>query len=115
MDDNKVNLKVAEGLLRPYKMCIETAGSGMQAVELVKERIYDLIFMDHMMPQMDGVEAAKIIRGLDREYCHTVPIIALSANAVPGVKELFLNAGMNDFVAKPIETRYCAIGCRRIR
>lgn len=103
VDDNKVNLKVAEGLLRPYKMCIETAGSGMQAVELVKERIYDLIFMDHMMPQMDGVEAAKIIRGLDREYCHTVPIIALSANAIPGVKELFLNAGMNDFVAKPIE------------
>lgn len=104
VDDNKVNLKVAEGLLRPYKMYIETANSGMRAVELVQEYVYDLIFMDHMMPQMDGVEAARTIRGLDREYCHTVPIIALSANAVHGMRELFLEAGMNDFVAKPIET-----------
>lgn len=103
VDDNKVNLKVAEGLLRPYKMCVETADSGMRAVELVQERVYDLIFMDHMMPKMDGVEAARIIRTLDREYCHTVPIIALSANAVHGMRELYLDAGMNDFVAKPIE------------
>lgn len=103
VDDNKVNLKVAEGLLRPYKMCIETAGSGSQAVEMVQQRIYDLILMDHMMPQMDGVEATKIIRKLGGTYFGKVPIIALSANAVKGAKEIFLEAGMNDFVAKPIE------------
>lgn len=105
VDDNKVNLKVAEGLLRPYKLCIEMAGSGKEAIEMVQNRIYDLIFMDHMMPQMDGVEAAKIIRGLDGERFRKMPIIALSANAVRGAKEMFLEAGMNDFVAKPIEMR----------
>lgn len=105
VDDNKVNIKVAEGLLRPYKMCIETAYSGMQAIEMVQKRIYDLILMDHMMPEMDGVETTRIIRGLEGERFRTVPIIALSANAVRGVKELFLEAGMNDFVAKPIEMR----------
>lgn len=105
VDDNKVNLKVAEGLLRPYKMCIETACSGMQAVEMAQNRIYDLIFMDHMMPQMDGVEAMKIIRGLEGEHHRLMPIIALSANAVRGAREMFLEAGMSDFVAKPIEMR----------
>ncbi|MCM1122953.1 MAG: ATP-binding protein [Eubacterium sp.] len=105
VDDNKVNLKVAEGLLRPYKMCVEMADSGKQAVEMVQKRIYDLVFMDHMMPQMDGVEATKIIRSLDGERFQTMPIIALSANAVRGARELFLEAGMNDFVAKPIEVQ----------
>lgn len=105
VDDNKVNLKVAEGLLRPYKICIETADSGRQAIEMVQNRVYDLIFMDHMMPQMDGVEATKIIRSLDGERFREVPVIALSANAVRGAKEMFLEAGMNDFVAKPIEMR----------
>lgn len=105
VDDNKVNLKVAEGLLRPYKMCIEMAESGQQAIQMVQNRIYDVIFMDHMMPQMDGVEATKIIRGLDGERFREMPIIALSANAVRGAREMFLDAGMNDFVAKPIEMR----------
>ena len=105
VDDNKVNLRVAEGLLRPYKMCIEMAESGQQAIEMVQNRIYDLIFMDHMMPQMDGVETTKIIRSLEGERFSEMPIIALSANAVRGAKEMFLEAGMNDFVAKPIEMR----------
>ena len=105
VDDNKVNLKVAEGLLRPYKMHIDTADSGRQAIEMMQNREYDLVFMDHMMPQMDGVEATQILRSLDNEHCRTIPIIALSANAVRGAKELFLEAGMNDFVPKPIEMR----------
>lgn len=105
VDDNKVNLKVAEGLLRPYKMRLETADSGKMAIEMVKNREYDLIFMDHMMPQMDGVETTGIIRGMEEERFRTVPIIALSANAVRGARELFLEAGMNDFVPKPIEMR----------
>ena len=105
VDDNKVNLKVAEGLLRPYKMKIEMADSGRQAIDMVQNQAYDLIFMDHMMPQMDGVEATEIIRALDDEHCRTMPIVALSANAVRGARELFLEAGMNDFVPKPIEMR----------
>ena len=105
VDDNKVNLKVAEGLLRPYKMYIETADSGPMAIEMVRNREYDLVFMDHMMPQMDGAEATKIIRGLGEERFRTMPIIALSANAVRGAREMFMEAGMNDFVSKPIEMR----------
>ena len=105
VDDNKVNLKVAEGLLRPYKMNIETADSGPMAIEMIRSREYDLVFMDHMMPQMDGAEATKIIRGLEEDRFRTMPIIALSANAVRGAREMFMEAGMNDFVPKPIEMR----------
>ena len=105
VDDNKVNLKVAEGLLRPYKMHIEMADSGRLAIEMIQDREYDLVFMDHMMPQMDGVETTTIIRGMGEDRFRTMPIIALSANAVRGARELFLEAGMNDFVPKPIEMR----------
>ena len=105
VDDNKVNLKVAEGLLRPYRMHIDTADSGRLAIDMVQNKAYDLIFMDHMMPQMDGVEATGIIRSLDDERFRKIPIVALSANAVRGARELFLEAGMNDFVPKPIEMR----------
>ena len=105
VDDNKVNLKVAEGLLRPYRMNIEMADSGRLAIEMIQDREYDLVFMDHMMPQMDGVETTTIIRGMGDDRFRTMPIIALSANAVRGARELFLEAGMNDFVPKPIEMR----------
>ncbi len=105
VDDNKVNLKVAEGLLRPYHMNVETADSGSRAIEMIQSGQFDLVFMDHMMPVMDGVDATKIIREMQGEYFQKVAIIALSANAVRGAKEMFLEAGMNDFVAKPIEMR----------
>ncbi len=102
VDDNEVNLTVAEGLLEPLQMKIDTARSGKEAIDKISMRHYDLIFMDHMMPEMDGVEATHIIRELHPEY-QDVPIIALSANAVDGTKEMFCKEGMNDFVAKPIE------------
>ena len=105
VDDNKVNLKVAEGLLRPYRMHLDTADSGRLAIDMMQSQSYDLVFMDHMMPIMDGVEATRIIRGMSDERFKTVPIVALSANAVRGARELFLEAGMNDFVPKPIEMR----------
>lgn len=105
VDDNKVNLKVAEGLLRPYRMHVDVADNGRLAIDMVKNQTYDLIFMDHMMPQMNGIEAARTIRSLDGERFRTIPIIALSANAVREDMELFLEAGMNDFVPKPIEMR----------
>ena len=104
VDDNAINLTVAEGLLKPLNMQIETALSGKQAVDMISEKMYDLIFMDHMMPELDGVETTHIIRRFHPEYAD-IPIIALTANAVNGTKELFLNEGMNDFVAKPIEMR----------
>jgi len=100
VDDIETNLKVAEGLMRPYKMQVDTVASGANAIELVKKNCYDVIFMDHMMPEMDGVETTKHIRKLG---C-TLPIIALTANTIDGAKEMFLESGFNDFLPKPIVT-----------
>ncbi|UQZ88738.1 hypothetical protein C4J81_05775 [Deltaproteobacteria bacterium Smac51] len=105
VDDNETNLKVAEGLLEPYQMSIDTCLSGPEAIDLVTKNHYDLVFMDHMMVGMDGVEATDIIRKieLDDDYAQNLPIIALTANAVSGVREMFLENGLNDFLAKPID------------
>ena len=102
VDDNAVNLTVAAGLLEPLQMQIDTACSAQDAIEKVARHSYDLIFMDHMMPEVDGIEATHIIRRFYTNY-DNVPIIALSANAVDGAEKLFLSEGMNDFVPKPIE------------
>lgn len=107
VDDNTVNLTVAEGLLEPLKMQIETVTSGKAAIDKIMEFHYDIVFMDHMMPELDGVETTHIIRRFHPEY-DDVPIIALTANAVEGTKEMFCREGMNDFVAKPIEMRMLA-------
>ncbi len=104
VDDNSINLTVAEGLLRPLDMKIDTASSGKQAIEMVMEKDYDLIFMDHMMPEMDGLETTRYIRELGGKY-EKVPILALTANALSGAKEKFISNGMNDFVPKPIEIK----------
>ena len=104
VDDNPINLTVAEGLLEPLHMQISTALSGKEALEKLEKQSFDIVFMDHMMPELDGVETTRIIRRLHPE-CDNMPIIALTANAVSGTKEMFLNEGMNDFVAKPIEVR----------
>ncbi len=105
VDDNEMNLMVAEGLLKPLLMQITTARSGAEALELIHKNQYDIVFMDHMMPEMDGIDATKLIRQMDGAYFKRLPIIALSANAVSGAREMFLKCGMNDFVAKPIEMR----------
>lgn len=104
VDDNAVNLTVAEGLLEPLKMKVDTVTSGQAAIDKIASHHYDIIFMDHMMPELDGVETTHIIRRFHSEY-NDVPIIALTANAVEGTKEMFCREGMNDFVAKPIEIR----------
>jgi CheY-like chemotaxis protein/HPt (histidine-containing phosphotransfer) domain-containing protein len=104
VDDNEVNLTVVEGLIAPLKMHITKATSGRMALELIAKKRFDIVFMDHMMPGLDGVETTRIIRRLHPSY-DDVPIIALTANAIEGVKEVFLQEGMNDFVAKPIEVR----------
>ncbi len=104
VDDNAINLTVAEGLLEPLRMHVDTATSGKEAIDKISAHRYDIIFMDHMMPEIDGVETTHIIRRFYPEY-DNVPIVALTANAVEGTMEMFLQEGMNDFVAKPIEIK----------
>ncbi|MBD5103373.1 MAG: response regulator [Ruminococcaceae bacterium] len=104
VDDNPVNLTVAKGLLEPLHMRIDTALSAAEAIEAIHKEMYDLIFMDHMMPEVDGVEATHIIRRLVPRY-KDIPIIALTANAIGGAREMFIKEGMNDFCAKPIEVK----------
>ena len=106
VDDINTNLKVAEGLLLPYKMKIDLCRSGIDAIDLVKEHRYDLIFMDHKMPGMDGVETTHYIREMGETdfFLRELPIVALTANAVSGTREMFLSNGFNDFLSKPIDT-----------
>jgi CheY-like chemotaxis protein len=111
VDDLDLNLVVAKGLLKHYGLKIDTATSGPEAIEKIRlagldldTEKYDIIFMDHMMPKMDGIEATHIIRKeLGTEYAKTVPIIALTANAVAGSREMFLQNGFNSFISKPID------------
>ncbi|MDR3353497.1 MAG: transporter substrate-binding domain-containing protein [Synergistaceae bacterium] len=101
VDDSKVNLAVIESLLQPYGMNIDTCQSGEIAIALVKQNQYDLVFMDHMMPGMDGLEAASEIRRL--EGGSSIPIVALTANAISGMREMFLENGFSDYLSKPID------------
>jgi signal transduction histidine kinase/CheY-like chemotaxis protein len=103
VDDLPANLLVAEGLLAPYRVRITTCANGREAVDLVRARPFDLVLMDHMMPVMDGVEATRTVREQGGERCRTVPIVALTANAVSGMREMFLASGFNDFLSKPID------------
>jgi len=106
VDDVSTNLSVAEGLMLPYKMNIKLCKSGMEAIEAISFERFDLVFMDHMMPEMDGIEASARIRALGAvdPYYKSVPIIALTANAVSGAREMLLENGFDDFLSKPIET-----------
>lgn len=101
VDDEPMNLTVAQNILRRYGMKVTTADSGAEAVDLCRENRFDIVFMDHMMPGMDGVEAMKRIRS-DRAYAE-IPIVALTANAVSSARETFLAAGFDGFVSKPID------------
>ncbi|MDR0585167.1 MAG: response regulator, partial [Treponema sp.] len=122
VDDIATNLDVAAGLLAPYKMEIDRASGGAEAIEMVKKHAYDMVLMDHMMPGMDGIEATAAIRAWEREQQNPatpvlsfgedetqrdlrkqIPIIALTANAVSGMREMFLEKGFNDYISKPIE------------
>jgi CheY-like chemotaxis protein len=112
VDDINTNLKVAEGLLLPYKMQVELCGSGLRAIEAIKYKSYDIVFMDHMMPEMDGIEATVAIRAWEKEQSAfsqkkesygKIPIIALTANAIAGVDRLFSENRLDDFLPKPLE------------
>jgi CheY-like chemotaxis protein/anti-sigma regulatory factor (Ser/Thr protein kinase) len=105
VDDNKVNLKVTATLLREFNVAPEAFSDGFGILKAVdKGREYDMIFMDHMMPDMDGVETTKRIRKLDTKYAKNVVIIALTANAIDGVEKEYQEAGMDDWLFKPVNT-----------
>ncbi len=102
VDDDEINLNVAAGLLHTlYGISAEMALSGPDALEKAREKTYDLIFMDHMMPEMDGIETLKKLRALGGDY-QSVPVVALTANAMNGARELLESSGMDDFLVKPI-------------
>ena len=103
VDDNRMNLRVLEELLANYKIEVTTAKSGREALEKITAAKFDFVFMDHMMPEMDGVETLHRIRQLVGTYYQKVPIVALTANAVAGTREALLAEGFNDFMEKPIE------------
>ena len=107
VDDVRLNLQVVCGLLARMKMQVDTAESGAQAIEMASHCHYDVILMDHMMPEMDGITAAKKIRELAAvirdDYYKDVPILALTANAISGMREQFLEEGLQDFISKPVE------------
>ena len=101
VDDNGMNLKVARGVLKPYAINPDCVLSGLEGILLAQQKRYDLIFMDHMMPVMDGVETMQKMRLL--EGGKDFEIIALTANALSGVEEKYIAAGFDGFLAKPIE------------
>ena len=104
VDDNTGNLDVAKGLLKPYGMKVDCVTTGQKAIDvLAKQKVtYDAVFMDHMMPGMDGIEATRRIRELDTEYAQNIPIIACTANAIVGNAQMFLDNGFQAFLSKPI-------------
>jgi signal transduction histidine kinase/CheY-like chemotaxis protein len=102
VDDVETNLYVAKGLMAPYELSMDTAISGFETIDKIKAgRAYDIIFMDHMMPKMDGIETTKILR----EMGYNKPIIALTANALVGQAEMFMRNGFDGFISKPIDVR----------
>lgn len=103
VDDNLMNLKVMEGILGKYKISVVTASSGKAALQVIEEKDFDLVLMDHMMPEMDGIEILHRIRAMVGNYYRSVPIIALTANTIAGAREMFLGEGFNDFMEKPVE------------
>jgi len=103
VDDNAMNLAVAQGLLKGTRLQIDVAASGEECLELIKRKTYHLICMDHMMPVMDGVQTLHAIRTLEGNPSRDIPVIALTANAVAGARELYLKEGFQDYLTKPID------------
>ena len=105
VDDNPMNLAVAKGLLKDTGIKIDLAESGFKCIELVKKKYYDIVFMDHMMPQMSGIEALAKIKEMQDFPCEKSKYIALTANAISGAREMYLEKGFDDYLTKPIEIK----------
>lgn len=104
VDDNLLNLKVVVGHMKPYQIQVDTAMSGMEAIDMIKRNKYDLVFMDHLMPDMDGIETYHEIRLIENDYAGKIPVVALTANAAGDTKQLFIDEGFQDFMSKPIQS-----------
>ena len=102
VDDNMINIKVLTSFLKQFGIIADSVSSGKDAIARISEKEYDLVFMDHMMPEMDGIETVKHIRELDNENARTVPIVACTANVIKSALEDFKAVGMNDYIPKPI-------------
>ena len=103
VDDNLVNLTVMKGLLKQSQATVEMASSGAEAVKMAKDIQYDLIFMDHLMPEMDGIETMVRIRGMESNPNRNTPCIVLTANAISGAKEKYMEAGFDEYMTKPVD------------
>ena len=103
VDDNAMNRKLAIAMLKSYGFVLKDADSGKSAIEAVKQQKYDIIFMDHMMPEMDGMEATKILRAEYKDMIEGTVIVALTANAIQGARETYLANGFDDFLSKPFD------------
>ena len=103
VDDEPMNLTVAKGIFKGYGMNVSTVLSGQEAIDICREKPFDIVFMDHMMPGMDGIEAMKAMRSDKSSKLRDIPIVALTANAVSTAKEMFLSEGFDGFVSKPVE------------
>jgi signal transduction histidine kinase/CheY-like chemotaxis protein len=104
VDDNKVNLAVVKGLLKKLKIQCDSALSGAECIEMASKKDYDIILLDHMMPEMDGIETLQKLRQSEQWKNHQPAVIALTANAVVGAREEYLNAGFTDYLSKPIDS-----------
>lgn len=105
VDDNAMNRKVFCKLLKHTQMQIDEADNGFTCLEMVKKKHYDLIFLDHMMPELDGVETFSYMQSMQENLCKDTPVIVLTANAIIGAKEQYLKIGFRDYLSKPIEPR----------
>lgn len=104
VDDEPMNLTVAKGIFENYQMKVQTVISGKEAIAACEKEMFDIIFLDHMMPEMDGIETLKRLRKMQNESGHEYIIVAFTANAVSGAKKMFMEEGFDEFVSKPIET-----------
>lgn len=104
VDDNQVNLKVAKGLLKTFELTVDTCMSGRECVDILKtNKTYDIIFIDHMMPELDGIDTLNLIRSDSSDYMKKVPLVVLTANVATGIREMFISEGFDEYVAKPID------------
>lgn len=103
VDDEPMNRRVAEEIFKGYQMQVQTAESGRMAIDLCEREDFDLVFLDHMMPEMDGIETLKRLRKIHTDSGRGLTVIAFTANAVSGAREMFLKEGFDEFVSKPIE------------
>lgn len=106
VDDNLINLDVASGILKRYKCDVTTVTSGKECINIMQQEFFDILFLDYMMPEMDGIDTLKYIRQLDDDKKKKIPAVALTANAVSGAREMFINAGFDEYVSKPIEIEH---------